>query len=155
MCGGRWMQVVRLEQSGRQCDTIKQEVHECSFADLGDFAKNLVELSGVGPVVGREALSHEEYTGSLLLRRFSHGQQVFAHRGNRKAAQPIVRTESNDDDAGRVFFQRFFQPGSATAGGFSRDAGVDDAIIQFSLLQPFGQQAWPGGVLRDTVSGRQ
>ena len=51
--------------------------------------------------------------------------------------------------------QRRIKAAATTAAGFSRNAGVDDAIIKALLVQALVEQHRPSGVLANAVAGRE
>jgi hypothetical protein len=94
-------------------------------------------------------------TCALLLGAGDDGGQVVAHLRHRQPAQAVVGAEGDDHHCGECLASAASMRVRPPAGGFSRDAGIDDAIIELLFLQAFGQQGGPGRVLANAVAGRK
>ena len=64
--------------------------------------------------------------------------------GTGRPVQAVVGAECDDDDRRPLFAERLGNAAATAGGGFSRDAGTDDAIIDAPLGQALLQQCRPG-----------
>jgi ABC-type multidrug transport system fused ATPase/permease subunit len=152
LCGSGRVQIVGLKQLWFGRHPCQQEVDQRGLVGCGDGAESLLEFSRVSTIVGRDALPDQEHLRLVLLGAADDGAEVCTQLCHRQATQAVVGAESDDHHLRRVLVQRRGDACAAAGGCFSRDAGIDDAIIELFLLQASGQQGWPGRILADTVA---
>ena len=149
------MKVVRLKEFGAGGHALKQKIHVGRLSGLGYFAECFMELERVSTKIWWQALTDNKYFGLGFERRVGHCHEIVVHRADGQAAQAVIAAQCDDDDGRGMFRQRGIDARNSATRCFSRDAGIDDAIIQLLLVQPRFQQGGPGGIGANAIAGRE
>ena len=152
LCGFVRVQSVGLKMLWIVFQSDEQERQQRGLVLGRERRENLLERLGVlGAPVGRKLHADQEHLGAGLLCLLDHRAEIALHLIDRQAAQTVVCAELENHDRRFDLDENFRHARESTSGGFSRDAGIDDAIIHALPFKPLLEQRDPATLLRDSI----
>src|SRR5258706_1697825 len=129
------MDAIRLEQLRAVPETFHQEGHRRRLVAFRELRERRRELLAVfEAVVRRDAHADQQHPRAGLPRALDDGRQVFAHLGERQAAQAVGAAQLEDDAVGLILLQDLVDARQPAGGRLAGDALIDNDIIGLLAL---------------------
>lgn len=150
---GRGVNAVRLDGSGQVVDACVEHGQQRHVIFLSHAAVHFIELMNVVlAVVGRQRDAGQQH-GNVRGAQAAHQRaEVALGHIQRKAAQPVVAAEL-DDDGRRMQPEHARQAVECVFGGVAAHAGVDDAVVISARGQVMLQENRIGLAWVESVTG--
>jgi len=151
-----WMDAVILHEFVVQRYAVHKKFDPRYVKLVGEFAIDVFECAGIAWAVIRRNTDTQEHDGRATFPGgFDDCLQIAFHYARGEAAQAVVATEFENDEVRFEVTEGRADPGFATFGRFTADAGVNDSIFVPLGLQPGLQQSGPGLVHLYAIAGAQ